>query len=127
MAKETTPKTISRSLQETVTEHYGINEVHFSKNGHHYFNVHKYEGKTSLEKKDDGLYGRIRRQWVQDSKTGVEFEIITPIPETKIVETLTREQVLSATPTSDLLLTASALGSLSAKEMEVINKMRQTA
>lgn len=80
---------ISKELQETVKAHPHIKEVHFTDNGHHFFNVHKI---------DSDKYGRTSVETVKVStKDGLEVKTRNvPVEETKIVKSLSREEVLKA-------------------------------
>ena len=74
---------ISKELAETVESHPNVQEVHFAADGHHYFNVFKH-GKEN--------YGRIATVPTKD-KDGKVIQVKAPILETRIVETLSREDI----------------------------------
>ncbi len=106
---------ISKSLQETVSEHAHIKHVHFDAQGRHWLNV--FEAKSKLH---SGLYGHIKQQNVV-GKDGQTILVETPTSHTKIVETISREDVLNSEAQSDLALN---LNSLSPEEQKIIDKMR---
>ena len=87
---------VSQELQDTVRNNEHITEVHFTKNGSHFFNVHKYDGGNPLYPKDTckGLYGRIIVDKVLRDKK--QIEISTPVISTKVMETCSREDILAA-------------------------------
>lgn len=105
---------ISQGLQNTVDQNSHIDYVHFDAEGNHHFNVHEHD--------DGDLYARIHQQTVKD-KNSREFNIATPIIKSKIVESLTREQVLSMQATSDLAVIG--VNDLTPAEQRAIAKMRQ--
>lgn len=86
---------ISEALKETVKRNPHIQNVYFTGNGNHYFHVHELKEKG---KKSKGQFG-----WLKLNQEKVGEENGRPVfknvsvenPETKITETLTREQVLS--------------------------------
>ena len=95
---------VSQALQETVNANPHIEQVHFDARGNHYFNVHKHTPKDKADKDAAGLYGRISVQNVVD-KNSVKLSIETPIVTTKIVETASREDILNAEATNNLIPT----------------------
>lgn len=96
---------ITNSLQATVEQNEHIDEVHFTADGNHHFRVFSPE-----DKKNKNLYSRLHE--IHETTPGgivTAKRILAPIKDRKnnddekflIVETLTREQVLSATPVAD--------------------------
>lgn len=79
--------TISKSLRETVESNPNISEVHFNADGGHHLNVYPHGGV---------LYGRITETTVMDTKTNKPKKLRAPLLKTRIVESVTREQVLAA-------------------------------
>lgn len=84
--------TISEELKQTLVDNPEIKEVHFGANGHHYLNIHKSE---TVDK--GAYYGRIIK--IKGTKKGDNGQLIdsyseTPDLTTKIVQTLSREEIL---------------------------------
>lgn len=87
---------ISEALKDTVKKYPHIQNVYFTANGNHYFHVHELKVKGS--KKSSGQYGwlKLDQQKVgEDGGLPVFKNVAVENPETKITETLSREQVLS--------------------------------
>jgi hypothetical protein len=105
---------ISKSLQNTVGENPHIDYVHFDTEGNHHFNVH--------ESENGELYARIEVKTKKDQNAR-EFKITTPILKSKIVESLSREQLLGMPAESDLTLIG--INDLTPAEQKAIAKMRQ--
>lgn len=114
---------ISKSLQETVAENPHIDLIHFDANGNHHFNVHDHIENVKGKNENNGKYARIHVTSFVDNKLGVLKKVSTPIMNTKIVETLTREDVLNAEAESDLNLLG--LTGLTEAEKKAIAKMRK--
>lgn len=92
---------ILQSLYNTVESHKNIEEVHFTADGHHHFRAfqHGKDMYTRLEevpeKTSQGVHtGKHILQPIADASG-------KPHPAHKIVETLSREQVLKSTPVPD--------------------------
>lgn len=100
---------ISQDLHDTVEANEHIEQVHFTKNGDHYFHVHEYEervrtkdGSGYSNKKTGRFFGWLKTEVVEetinlkggaiDKKSRLRM---MPNPKTEIVETLTRDQVLA--------------------------------
>ena len=81
---------VSEDLANTVAANTHINEVHFTATGHHYFNVHAH-GKEK--------YGRVFRDTI--IKDGKKQVVEAPDLNTKIVETLTREEIFGGKKKKD--------------------------
>ncbi len=109
-----TERKISKALLETVQSNIHINKVHFDALGRHWLNVFESKGLSK------GLYGHIGRKNVAN-KDGVINTIETPTENTKIVESIERDDLLLLEASSDLLLN---LNSLSTEEQKIIDKMR---
>ena len=75
---------VSKSLQDTVRENSHINEVHFTGEGHHYFNVHEHKGDK---------YGRIDESAKLSADGRSTVKIHSPIIKTKIVETVNADEI----------------------------------
>lgn len=88
---------ITRELQETLISNPGIKKVHFDYKGRHYFNVFELlSGKEG--DKEKALYGT-GVYWKHQVIPGHNPEKVKEViskgdPTTKIVESLTREQVI---------------------------------
>jgi hypothetical protein len=90
---------ITPELQSTVRSNQHIDKVHFDAKGRHYFNVHDLP--NDKDAKDTGLYGSglFSHNQVIPGKTNIDklTEIISKgDPDTKIVKTMTRDEILSA-------------------------------
>jgi hypothetical protein len=123
---------VSKALQETVAEHTHIEQVHFDALGNHYFTAHEFKHtpvKTGDKDKDDAvnkkgaalsgnLFARIHIRHVVD-KEGKATAISTPIESTRIVESVSREDIENATPESNL-----SIAGLSSEEAAIITKLR---
>src|SRR5690242_2603330 len=86
---------VSEDLQRTVKANPHIQEVHFTKSGQHFFNAHDYKEKGQVK----GKYGRLGVEAVHVRNEGdrkIYKNEFVPLEEYKIVETLTREEVLAA-------------------------------
>ncbi|MFL5807936.1 MAG: hypothetical protein ACJ749_00365 [Flavisolibacter sp.] len=91
---------ISKELQDTVKMFPHIEDVHFTASGEHFFNVHEHQsvddkGKKGVAKK----YGRLNLEAVHVSNDGdrkIYKNKSVPAPETEIVKSLSREEVLKA-------------------------------
>lgn len=87
---------ISADLQKTVAANPHIEEVHFTANGEHFFNVHEHKEKGAKTSKK---YGRMALDVVPSHMDGtrqIYKQASVPMPEYEIVETLSREDVLNA-------------------------------
>jgi len=111
---------ISKELQDTVATHPNIDFVHFDVQGNHHFNVHEHKPTDKKDKTSGGLYARIHTRNLID-EDGRKFQNRTPIIATKIVESLTRKEILDAETTSNLEVNFSGLTDA---EKEAIKKMR---
>jgi hypothetical protein len=132
MAKGTIKAKVSKALIETVAEHENIHQIHFDALNNHYFNVHEFKHVpvNTGDKEKDGernkklaaingnLYGRIAVKHVA-GKEGQAIKISNPIENTRIVESVDREDLLAVSPESDLSLTG-----LNEEEAAVIAKLR---
>lgn len=118
---DVTNRKVSKSLQETVAANPHIDFIHFDAEGNHHFNIHKFEG-AGKDSENNGHYARIHNTKLIDSKTNVQKEVRTPILNSKIVESVSREAILNAEAESDLL-NMSLIG-LTDAEKKVIAKMR---
>jgi hypothetical protein len=84
---------ISQELRETVAAHPHISEVHFTKSGAHYFNVHEYKGEKGKGKK----YGRMSLKAIHVGNEGdrkLYKNKAVPVESEEIVETLGRDIIL---------------------------------
>ena len=89
---------ITHELKSTVAAMPHIEEVHFAKNGEHFFNVHKYVGEKG-DKNSGKFYGRLDWKPVHVGNEGerkIYKSKATPIDELEIVESISREDILSA-------------------------------
>jgi len=98
---------ITESLQNTIKQNPQIKEVYFDANGRHYFNVHKLrEHKDDKDKEGWKLYGEgleSHREKIPGSElwgvrgdNGVSELISKGNPETLIVKTMSRDEIISA-------------------------------
>lgn len=129
---------VSKSLVSTVGEHLNVKEVHFDRHGRHYFNVHPFKHvpmKTKDKEKDaeinkkmnalnGNLYGRIRVINKIDDN-GRAFQLLDPVDDTQIVESVDREDILAMDGESDLA--HPSLAGLSDAELKAVQKMREKA
>lgn len=92
---------VSKSLQDTVEQNDHIEEVHFTADGHHHFRVFDHGGKK---------YTRLT-EIPEVTKGGISTNklVLAPIKNKRnqddeqhvIVETISRDEVLKATPVAD--------------------------
>lgn len=100
-------KEISQDLHDTLLNNEHIEQVHFTKEGHHYFNVHEFidrvpmKDQTGYRDKPTGeLYGHLLTEVVEEQRNvrgAIQKELRVRNkrnPKARIVETLTREQAL---------------------------------
>lgn len=83
---------ISFDLYDTVEQSEHLSEVFFTKDNRHYFNRHELNGK---------YYGFLKLEQVKTHAVGdKQFFKMKPVanPETEIVETMTREEILASEP-----------------------------
>lgn len=91
---------VSEELKETLRKFPHIKEVHFTANGDHFFNIHELKEKG---KESQGFYGWLKYEPIMagyengDEKNGriLYKRVHVANPAMKIVESLTREQILS--------------------------------
>lgn len=100
MAKNSKITEIHPDLRATLEQGENLEQVHFTKTGAHYFNVHEYVEQGG--KKTGRLFGFLHTKVVEvatkDSRgnTKSTLKLVTvPNPKAEIVETLTREEVLA--------------------------------
>lgn len=110
-------RTVSRELQDTLELNQGINEVHFDLDGNHHFNVHTFKAEKGESDSLNGMYARIHIQNLVN-KDAQKFTVKTPIIKTKIIETLTRKEVLNAKITGGAELISLAPVKLTKAEIE---------
>ena len=86
-----------KDLQNTLITHDHIEEVHFTKNGNHYFQA--YDLLDENGKKTGKRYGSLGFDYVNDpkSKENKSKKINVANPAAEIVETLSREEALNFT------------------------------
>lgn len=110
-------KEVSQDLHDTLESADHIENVHFTKTGDHYFNVHEYverikskDGTGYSNRKTGRFFGHLLTEVVEETvnlKGGAidkQLKVrLTANPKCEIVETLTREEVL-ALPTYELEL-----------------------
>lgn len=103
---------ITKDLQNVVRNNSHISKIYWDKNGRHYFNVFKLSSDGQSE--ETQLYGTgvYSHNQVIPGKTNIDklTEIISKgDPETLIVGSITRENLLKATPVSNEETTASKI------------------
>lgn len=86
---------ISESLKDTVKKNPHIQTVYFAGNGNHYFHVHELKEKGKKSKGQFGFLKLNQEKVGEDNGRPVFKNVAVENPETKITETLSREQILS--------------------------------
>lgn len=81
------PAKRKQELCETLETHPNIEEVHFTKEGEHYFNVYEHSGKK---------FGHIIVNKVRDTKKNVTVTTKVPNLKTIISETSSRDEIMGA-------------------------------
>lgn len=93
---------ISEELKATIAAHPHIQDVHFTATGEHFFNTHEHKEKGAKAAK---TYGRLKLEAVHVGNEGdrkIYKNQNVPVPETEIVETVSREDILKAKTDAEL-------------------------
>jgi|GEM_PF-3460907 len=112
---------VSKDLQETVATHPNIKEIYYDASGNHYFMKYPYVSDDKTKKELNGDYAVILEQHVQSRKDGKIYLLRSPVRNTKIVKTISREDILKAKATT---LSLSGTSGLTPEEIEAVNKIR---
>lgn len=126
--------TITKELQETVRANSHVSKVYFDAKGRHYFNVHElpFDAKADKDKIKMGIFGSgvYSHNQVIPGKTNIEklTEVISSgDPDTLIVETMTRDEVLNANAKStEDTLAVKFLNSSESEQQQFLNTIGLT-
>lgn len=134
---------ITKELQNTLIEHPYIKTVYFDKNGRHYFNVFElivrrpkriakdeYEDISQIKKGlfGAGIYSHHQVIPGQFNVDEIKEQIAMGDPDTAIVESKTREEILDYVPTpKDDSLISKVLGATQAEKDQILSGLGLSA
>jgi hypothetical protein len=81
-----------QELCETLETHPNIEDIHFNKEGEHFFNVYEHSGKQ---------FGQITVEKIRNKEKNVTTTVRTPILKTLIVESASRDELLGGGAKTD--------------------------